>query len=230
MTLALDTIHLYGCVQLYWQLLITCRRDPSLECSNRLSVAISLAVLMNYIIIFIVQCFYVQRAWIVTGRHKLVISLAVTTAVAGFIVGLVCSIFTFQQRTVQFIFTTPLTATSSVLSTICDAILTGSIVYFLRAGRSGEPERKFDKRGAGLIQQLRRVIINCGLLTCTVSLLTVLFYAVQRGEYWVEVTGVILSRSYINSMLAVLNTRQSIRDRDRDSRNRTIELPSIDII
>ncbi|KAF8447760.1 hypothetical protein L210DRAFT_3527122 [Boletus edulis BED1] len=162
-TLALDTIHLYGCVQLYWQVLIVCRRDPSLECSTRLPLGFALAVLVNYIITLIVQCFYAQRVWIMSGGHKIITGLSIIAAFAGFIVGLVCAVSTFHQQTIQYIFTTPLVASSAALGTVCDVIITGSIVYFLRAGRSEQPERKL--RGSEFIQQIRRVSINCGLLT-----------------------------------------------------------------
>ncbi|KIJ69185.1 hypothetical protein HYDPIDRAFT_105780 [Hydnomerulius pinastri MD-312] len=135
-TIVMDTIHVWGCSQLYWQLLVACRRNFSQDCQTRLPVSFSLAVFLNYCITFIVQCFYAQRVWIVSGRNKLITFLVVVPAVVGLGIGLVCSVKTFQYMTIQYIFTTPLIAYCAVVSTVCDIMITGSIVYFLRAGQS----------------------------------------------------------------------------------------------
>ncbi|KAF8844445.1 hypothetical protein BDN67DRAFT_1000152 [Paxillus ammoniavirescens] len=224
-TLAMDTVHIYGCAQLYWQLLVVCHHNLSSECQTHLPLPFSLAVILNYFITFTVQCFYVQRVWIISGNHKLITILVVITAIVEFIIGLVCSVQTFQHQTIQYIFTTPLIAYSAIASTICDAIITISVVYFLRAGRP-----KVKLRRARFVQQLTKVTINMGLLTCVISLTTAILHAFQGENYWVEISGVILSRSYVNSMLAVLNARKSIRDSERDSHDQTIEIPSIQII
>jgi len=184
-----------------------------------------LAVILNYFITFTVQCFYVQLLWIISGNHKLITILVVSTAIVEFVIGLVCSVQTFRHQTIQYIFTTPLIAYSAIASTICDAIITISVVYFLRAGRP-----KVKLRRARFVQQLTRVTINMGLLTCVMSLITVILHAFQGENYWVEISGIILSRSYVNSILAVLNARKSIRDGERDSHDQTIEIPSIQII
>ncbi|KAF9227706.1 hypothetical protein BS17DRAFT_856649 [Gyrodon lividus] len=213
-TLVMDTVHLYGCVQLYWQLLIVCRRKSSSECQTHLPLnhfnisieALAHSERKNAIWVEMklrvgedqgltsLSSFYVQRVWIISGNHKLITILV-------------------------------LIAYSAVASTICDAIITGSVVYFLRAGRP-----KVKLRRAKFMQQLTRVTINMGLLTCVMSLITVILHAFQGDNYWVEISGVILSRSYVNSMLAVLNARKSIRDGERDSHDRTIEIPSIQMI
>jgi hypothetical protein len=85
------------------------------------------------------------------------------------------------------------------------------------------------RRQRSVIQDLAVVCINTGAFTCAVATFTGIMvclesvrcavadrrakYLVQGHSYWVGAVGIVFGRSYVNSMLAVLNARKTIRDR-----------------
>jgi len=95
-------------------------------------------------------------------------------------------------------------------SSACDALITISVAYFLRT------ERPQARRHDNYIYHLKVVFMEMGLLSCIISLLVVM--ALTLGDTkvrtsWAIAAGLILTKAYFNSMLAVLNTRRVIRER-----------------
>jgi len=69
-----------------------------------------------------------------------------------------------------------------------------------------------------------------GLFTFINALAMVVLYTIQHrtlGQFLTNAPGVILSKSYVNSMLAVLNARKGIRDAQQNARAHSIELPTL---
>jgi len=50
----------------------------------------------------------------------------------------------------------------------------------------------------------------------TVAAVVGIMYLVQGSKYLLGVVGMIFARCYVNSMLAVLNARKTIRERDQN--------------
>ncbi|KAI5987840.1 hypothetical protein EDD15DRAFT_2291248, partial [Pisolithus albus] len=143
---------------------------------------------------FVVQCFYAWRLWIISGRNVLLVaSVIVLSALElvsslGFIFGL-----TLPGK--------PLRAVFSATGVVADVLITGSVYYYLRQGRSGL------KRTETAIQHVVIVTINMGALTSIIALWLWISWLTQGPTPRVATPLMITSQSYVNSILAVLNAR-----------------------
>jgi len=214
-----DVFHLIGTTELYWTLLLRCHRSDIPTCKTDLTWGAYVAVPVNYIITFAVQCFYCHRVWIITGNKRSITLTALLIAVVQLALGTWASIETVKHGTIEFLFTTPLIPVASGVSTVCDIIITGTIFKYLW---------RSELRGrSNIIRDLVVVFINMGASTCLISVAVGVVYLTQGDNYWVEAPAVIISRCYVNSLLAVLNARRRIRERELTY---TIELPTIPTI
>ncbi|KAF8429388.1 hypothetical protein L210DRAFT_3652142 [Boletus edulis BED1] len=115
---------------------------------------------------------------------------------------------------------------SSIASAVCDAIITLSVMYYLRPRSI---------RRQNLVKRLLVVFSPLPSLafvsTYSINALSmVVLYYIQipmLGQFLTVAPGVILSKTYVNSMLAVLNVRKPIRNEERNALSRSIELPTI---
>ncbi|KIK79577.1 hypothetical protein PAXRUDRAFT_160967, partial [Paxillus rubicundulus Ve08.2h10] len=160
--------------------------------------------------------FYAQRVWIISGRNRVITFVVVWH--------LTCS----RTRTPTFeaLSTSRYQAWSAFASAACDAMITSSVFYYLRPGRTG-----FIRRG-NIIKRLNLVFIQMGFLSFINALVLAILYFVQDGQlgqYLVAAPGIILSKTYVNSMLAVLNSRKSIRDQ-HDRPPTEIDVPTLPTI
>ncbi|KAH7912834.1 hypothetical protein BJ138DRAFT_1147511 [Hygrophoropsis aurantiaca] len=85
-------------------------------------------------------------------------------------------------------------------------IITSNIFFYLRPQRSGV------KRIGSAVGHLINVFVNMGLLTCLISLLLLVFNWTEGGQYWLGAPAPIMCKSYTNSLLAILNARNTIRN------------------
>ncbi|KIJ62059.1 hypothetical protein HYDPIDRAFT_30873 [Hydnomerulius pinastri MD-312] len=175
-----------------------------------------------YLITFTVQILYCQRIWIISGKKQRV-TMPIQSCSSALARGVLLR-RSVRHNTIKYLFSTPLTAYAAFTSTVCDMFITSAVFKYL--WRSQRDVRMRSR--PTLIQELATVIINMGTLTCLMSLTMGIVYLVQESEdehYWVAAPAVVLSRCYINSFLAVLNARRSIRDRERHLY--IIELPTL---
>ncbi|TDL21322.1 hypothetical protein BD410DRAFT_789754 [Rickenella mellea] len=87
-----------------------------------------------------------------------------------------------------------------------DILIAGSLCYFLRKNRTG-----FARTDA-LITTLMAYSINTGLLTSIIATTaTILYAAMPNNLVWISVFWM-LGKSYINSFLAMLNSRDNLRE------------------
>ncbi|KAH0834687.1 hypothetical protein J3R83DRAFT_10213, partial [Lanmaoa asiatica] len=130
---------------------------------------------------------------------------------------------------------------SALLGAICDILITGSVFFYLREGR------REIQRSRNYFRHLTIVFINMGLFTCLVSIGWCLLYVIQGGQYFTAATTTFVCKgeccyllntlssirvgclAYANSMIAVLNARKSVRDREQDLVINGHNLATIDI-
>ncbi|KIJ13140.1 hypothetical protein PAXINDRAFT_14040 [Paxillus involutus ATCC 200175] len=132
------------------------------------------------------------------------------------------SLATARTPTFEVLSNTKYQVWSAVASATCDAIITSSVFYYLRPGRTG-----FIRRG-NIIKRLNLVFIQMGLLSF-INVLALVILDGQDGQYLTAAPGVVLSKTYVNSMLAVLNSRKSIRDQ-RDHPPTDVDVPTLPTI
>ncbi|OAX33961.1 hypothetical protein K503DRAFT_775055 [Rhizopogon vinicolor AM-OR11-026] len=109
-------------------------------------------------------------------------------------------------------------------SSVCDALITTSVAYFLRTKRSQMHRRE------NYIRQLKIVFMEMGLMSCIMSALlavTLTFQDPQARQYWAAAPAPILIKTYFNSMLAVLNARKVIRERQVEGGGLMYDLATI---
>lgn len=246
MVFCLGTIHEYALIGMYWSILISCRRSTSLECTTKLPWQMVLGVFMACWIVFAVQCFYAHRVWIITEHNRLITGIIcafATTAFGQFFRSQIPNIWLF--RTVVFgtitgglifytrnpvdLFGKKWCQVSAVAGALCDILITGTVWWFLR------PARTDNVRSQPIyLNKLTQIFVNMGLFTCIVAIVMVALYQVQDGglgQFYSALPGSLLAKTYLNSMMAVLNARKSIRERQQLEVGRSpMELPTIPTI
>ncbi|KAG0708524.1 hypothetical protein DFH29DRAFT_890636, partial [Suillus ampliporus] len=131
----------------------------------------------------------------------------------------------FRTRNPDMLFSTKLSPISTFSSALCDAFITGTIWFFLRPARSGNVRVK----SMNYINKLMRIFIHMGLFSFLVATTMAVLYLFQDGfigQFYTAAPGAVIGKSYMNSMMAVLNARKTIRERERLARNE-MELPTI---
>ncbi|KAG1734595.1 hypothetical protein EDB19DRAFT_1142914 [Suillus lakei] len=78
------------------------------------------------------------------------------------------------------------------------------------------------------VSKMMWIFVSMGLLPCIMAI-TVAVLDSFVGQFYTAAPGAVIGKSYMNSMMAVLNARKSIRDRERLGYNLT-ELPTIPTI
>ncbi|KAH7923540.1 hypothetical protein BV22DRAFT_1130559 [Leucogyrophana mollusca] len=110
---------------------------------------------------------------------------------------------------------------ASVSAVAADILVSGSVYFYLRPGRSGV------KRTETRIKHLTTVSINMGFLTCAVGITLVVFIGVPKLAYCMSAAAMIAAKSHVNSVLAVLNARKPDRQGQQLNPLSTIQLPAI---
>ncbi|KIK15758.1 hypothetical protein PISMIDRAFT_289060 [Pisolithus microcarpus 441] len=132
---------------------------------------------------FVVQSFYAWRLWIISGRNVLLVASVILLSAS------------------EFVSSVGLRAVFSATGVVADMLITGSVYYYLRQGRSGL------KRTETAIQHVVTVTINMGALTSIIALWLWISWLTQGPTPPVATPLMITSQSYVNSILAVLNAR-----------------------
>ncbi|KAL4071689.1 hypothetical protein V8B97DRAFT_423690 [Scleroderma yunnanense] len=156
------------------------------------------------------------------NRNKRLLCAVLTFACAQFIFGILFMAEGISTNNMTMMFNSWYCPLNSVSSAICDAIITISICIYLRPFRSS-PFRKVD-----FIHHLHFIFVQMGTITC-VTALTMYSQIRTSGTYLTTGPAGVLSKTYTNSMLAVLNARKTFRDRERANLS-VLELPTIPTI
>ncbi|KAG2746083.1 hypothetical protein P692DRAFT_20808428 [Suillus brevipes Sb2] len=212
-----ETIHQYAMIGIYWSILISCRRSSSLECTMKLPW---------YSVIFAVQCFYAHRVWIITGNNHWITGTVSVLATTSFVCGMIVSGLVFQTRSPEVMFSTKWSPISSFTGAICDSVITGSIWLFMRPERTGNVRKK----SRNYISEMMWIFINMGLFSCIMAITVAVLYLFQDGligQFYTAAPGAVIGKSYMNSMMAVLNARKSIRERERLDLTELLTIPTI---
>ncbi|KAF9233980.1 hypothetical protein BU15DRAFT_66102 [Melanogaster broomeanus] len=225
-----DTAHMIGSVQFYWELLISCHQSSSWTCETRLPWGMFVTLPVNYATTFAVQSFYGRRVWVISGNNKHITVAILFTAILQFVFEQIGMIYRFQQvlvagapwrrsiriGTIEYFFTDPFILYAAAVSTLCDFLITGAVIKYMCNSDL--------RRRVNFIQDLAIVFINMGALTCAMSVLVGVIVTITG---WGRPDLPSADASYVNSNLAVLNARRSIRQREERRLERTIELPTL---
>ncbi|KAN0094669.1 hypothetical protein V8E55_002956 [Tylopilus felleus] len=90
------------------------------------------SVSLVYFITFMVQAFYAHRVWIISGQNIAITSAVLVSTTLQLLFGLIV-IETVQTPTDVTLYSNKYLLMSSVASAVCDAIITLSVMYYLRS-------------------------------------------------------------------------------------------------
>ncbi|KAG1756310.1 uncharacterized protein EDB91DRAFT_1091864 [Suillus paluster] len=199
---------------MYWSFFSYCFRSYSSKCQAWDTAAMVLLCLASTVP-FIVQSFYCHRVWIISNKNIYVTIPIILFSVSSYALGLV---IVPQQSSGAFASDGPLKVSTAgaFLSVVCDSMISLSVYFYLRSGRSGV--RRMDTR----IPCITKNFIGTGFLSCLLAISICILYWVNAPAA-IGGVAMVLRNSYGNSVLAILNARKPI---DR-SQMMDVELPTI---
>ncbi|KIJ42985.1 hypothetical protein M422DRAFT_31096, partial [Sphaerobolus stellatus SS14] len=134
---------------------------PESSC-RRISVPSSI---IHYGLTFLTQCFYALRVWFVSGHKTWLVGIIIVLSILQLGTGIGQYNNSIITRSISSIYAREALITQSVASTstiICDALISGSLVYFLR-------EKPFHRSMRIGISKITIYSINIGLVTVAVA-------------------------------------------------------------
>jgi len=163
-------------------------------------------VLCNGFTALLVQCFLTMRVWRLSDKNYILTGLVLSLVLAEFICVIIYVVKGFQMTTfAELAQLKNLSMTVNALAAAGDVLIAISLCSMLQKSRTGF------KTSDTMITKLMIFTINTGLLTsiCAVASLISISAA---GTTFIYITFYFcLGRLYSNSLMAILNARQSIR-------------------
>ncbi|KAN0127838.1 hypothetical protein V8E53_014343 [Lactarius tabidus] len=188
--LLLDTFHTILCIySVYWYLILNFGNVENLEYN-----VWTMNVTINSFVDYLVQLFYARRLYIVSKSiiiPTIIVLLGTNCLAFGFVFTARSSALRVFSRYNSLIGITCIGLGSSV---VADILIAFSMCWYLYHKRTGFA------RTDSMIMTLMSYSINSGLLTCTNSMIWEIFF-------WP------MGKIYANSLLAMLNSRDHLRER-----------------
>ncbi|KAJ3789166.1 hypothetical protein GGU10DRAFT_431877 [Lentinula aff. detonsa] len=212
-----DTMQLVLCVTaLYWYL-ITNYNNPSV-----------LDQLTWGVIALLVECFFARRVWLMSSNMYLVTIIVILAAI-HFVLGIVFTVDSFRLVTnTEFGNLIWVTSAGIGSAAAADVIIAGALCFYLSKSRTGF------KKTDSLISTLIVYSLTTGLITSLIGVVIVVtvrkfpsFEGIQKftdrdktiqfatmpnnyiwlAFFWID------GKCYVNSCLAALNSRESLREK-----------------
>jgi hypothetical protein len=212
----LDTGHLLLCTIALYSYLVSNFNNPA--ALHRSSWSMNLQTDCNGLIGFIVQCFFARRVWIMSRNRVLTVLIVV---LAGFYCGLGV-VFTVKgfllQDTSRFPRLIWVTTSGLGSAAAADILIAVSLCYYLSKSRTGFA------RTDSLIATLIKYSLTTGLITSIIAFISVVTFATMPTNYvWLAFFWLI-GKCYVNSLLAALNSRESLREQVAPRENTFVQL------
>ncbi|KAF8189021.1 hypothetical protein BJ912DRAFT_1143217, partial [Pholiota molesta] len=190
--------------------------------------SVQVELLVAYMIMLITQGFFVVRIWELTGRKRLLPGVITFLSLAGFgksipipssaiakaddfdtlgsILGIIVQIFKLKFWSSSLVPNIKiLVAFNKSLETCADAMITAALCFYLHRGRSQI------SRTNTMINRLIVFAVNRGVITTFLQLFCLIAFEIKPDSMaWVPFH-VSTSKVYTNSVLATLNSRNTIR-------------------
>jgi len=175
-----------------------------------------------YIVISVVQCFFGLRVWKISDENW-ILALIIGISSAGQLgAGMIFSVHLASVKYTLLSFEGSGNSSGRIqmiCSIVCDSATSASFVYYFSVFKSNSTQRTYP-----ILQQLVICSINMGVLLCLVTAVTLILFQFDSGSY-ISCTHLILSKLYVNSLLASLNSRRHFRA--LAERTNSILLPTI---
>jgi NAD/NADP transhydrogenase beta subunit len=171
---------------------------------------------MNVPIIVTVQALYALRLWRLNYRRDWIPRLMPLILVIATAIGILLAVRTWQLgKFTELPAMAWITYSSFGSAAVVDSILAAATVYYLRRAR-GEFETTNSR-----IAKLVFWTLSTGVITSVCSLAALVAYALFPHKLYFLAIEFLLTKLYMNSLLAMLNARKSIREGSEISINQT---------
>ncbi|PPQ76373.1 hypothetical protein CVT26_010197 [Gymnopilus dilepis] len=164
---------------------------------------------VNGVAAFLVESFMIWRLHFLSNRNYFLTVPAMILVLAHLGVDFAWPIQAFIGPNLSFErikSLTPTAVSGFVIGSVTDVYITGSLAYYLWSSRTGF------KKSNDMIYRLIQYIITTGLLTTVDNIISLAVYVARPENFYYMFFSFILAKLYINSLLATLNSRQSIRE------------------
>ncbi|KAI6150989.1 hypothetical protein BKA82DRAFT_4122563 [Pisolithus tinctorius] len=247
----LDTLHsLFVCDVLYYYLVKLLRLPLLLIMLNALQVtnygvptslgysvwSLPASILANAFLVFVVQLFFTHKIyhlcrpnmkWLVTAPILRQI-LLVLAHFGGFEIGVAILMFLSNDLSTVSSLTSPVVIPFGILFILSEGLITVSLCILLYDG-----SRSVTPRTKRLVNTLMIYAVNRCLLTLLVAIAELVTCVYLPQDSWTMGLDFIFAKLYANSLLASLNSRKYLRNKDsvisdpRISTIRFVNLPKV---
>ncbi|KAK0201665.1 hypothetical protein DFS33DRAFT_1349111 [Desarmillaria ectypa] len=209
----LDTVHLILCIMtLYWHLITNFSNVSSLD---HLTWSMNVQTGFNGFIALIVECVFARRVYILS-RNIFITTTIVVLSCFHFGLGIVFTLKSFRLGSMgEFQQLIWVTSAGNGSSAAADILIAASLCFYLYRSRTGY------SRTDSLISTLIVYSVTTGLVSSLIGIVIVITFAVMPNNYiWLAFCWV-GGKCYVNSFLASLNCRCSLREKAAQSSDKT---------
>ncbi|KZP28489.1 hypothetical protein FIBSPDRAFT_947721 [Athelia psychrophila] len=210
---AADSIHIILISDVFWEALVY-GRLPSADASvsaeqPELPWQLGISFLISVLVILTVQCFFCLRVSRVScGNKPLLVIIALSALIQfGVAASILCPRDGLRNHVQE-----PLASANNVLprlglisGIVCDGAIAASLTYYLSSYRTGT------LRTEPVIQQLIWLSVNTGAVLCLVTVCSWVLFETKQAPPSCMALHLVLTKLYVNSMIATLNTRRHFR-------------------
>ncbi|KAI1784893.1 hypothetical protein LXA43DRAFT_1100915 [Ganoderma leucocontextum] len=206
----LDAVHSIACMHASYFYLVTNYFNPLALLSGVWSV--QLLAPLTGLTVLVAQSFYARRVYLLGSGYVFVVIPVVLFMLGtlGFTVASSLEIYV-QKTFVEFEHFTWLMSAAFGCSLATDIVLAAALIIFLTHSRTAF------KRTNSALSVLIVYTVNTGLLTSALSLVSLTFGVSQPGNMIYIASNMLATKSYINAVLAVVNSRRSITESARET-------------
>ncbi|PAV16710.1 hypothetical protein PNOK_0833000 [Pyrrhoderma noxium] len=207
----LDTFHVVLVAQSMYHYLITNFSNPAVLDDGTWTIFVSIG--LNVCIAFVVKCFFTQKIHGLSERNWFLTIPLTLVVVAHFAFGLE----TMGRLLVikKFSRLPELNNTAAlpfaIFAMVSDIAITCALIFLLQNRRTTFKSTNM------LINYLIIYTINRCLLTSIIALVELIVFVSSPHTFWFLALDFVIGKCYVNSFLATLNTRSSLRGKGMDS-------------
>ncbi|KIK67061.1 hypothetical protein GYMLUDRAFT_849204 [Collybiopsis luxurians FD-317 M1] len=171
-----------------------------------------LEILLTALIVFVVDLYFASRVYLFKQVHWSVLGFILSTDVIALLISLLSVVISFQPALFAKLGFTEkhneiVVATENAVSTVCEVVATAALAWSLGLSQTGV--RRTDL--SAVLRRLLTYTITRGLLLTVIQVLSLVVYVAQPTKLTWVAFHMCLSKLYFITMVAMLNTRTSLR-------------------
>ncbi|KAJ7728808.1 hypothetical protein DFH07DRAFT_1066324 [Mycena maculata] len=172
------------------------------------------------IIIIVVQLYYLRRIakFASTTRHArswwlwLIFAILVALSVLQVPVTIAYCVFSINRQNIFIPINLHLKRAGLVAAAVVDVVIAVAMIMLLRETESADGEMYRSKRTSRTIRRLTVIIVNTGLVTAVVAIISLILDETASGtDFWTAIAQYPQCSIYLSTFLANLNARRYIR-------------------